>query len=97
MSSSQAAQAAFDPLRTVYCYSVQALPDAGVLPRILQSFAKLGVVPRRCHAALEGAAEQRLVVDVQVQGLEEVMAEHIADQLRASVCVDSVLTARLQA
>lgn len=97
MSSSHAAQAAFDPLRTVYCYSVQALPDAGVLPRILQSFAKLGVVPRRCHAALEGAAEQRLVVDVQVQGLEEVMAEHIADLLRSSVCVDSVLTSRLQA
>ena len=96
MSSSLAALAAFDPLRTVYCYSVQALPDAGVLPRILQSFAKLGVVPRRCHAALEGAAEQRLVVDVQVEGLEEIMAEHIADLLRASVCVDSVLTSRLQ-
>ena len=96
MSVVAAAPAALDPLKTVYCYSVQALPEAGVLPRILQSFAKLGVVPRRCHAALEGAAEQRLVVDVQVQGLAEVMAEHIADLLRTNVCVDSVLTSRLQ-
>lgn len=97
MSGMHAARAALDPLKTVYCYSVQALPEAGALPRILQSFAKLGVVPRRCHAALEGAHEQRLVVDVQVEGLEEVMAEHIADLLRSSVCVDSVLTSRLHA
>ena len=95
MSSSFAAAAEAAPFASdLYCYSVYADAHPGALPRVLEPFAKLGLVPHRCHAMLEGRRGERLVIDLQVGGLEVTMADHIAAALRALPCVETVLTAR---
>jgi hypothetical protein len=37
-----------------YCFSVQAAADPGMLPRVLELFAKRNLVPSRCHAVVTG-------------------------------------------
>ena len=73
-----------------YCFSVFAAPDASVMPRVLELFAKRGLVPSRFDAAASAAD---LSIDVQVAGLEEDTASHIAACLRNVVHVERVLTA----
>lgn len=73
-----------------YCFSVFAAPEASVMPRVLELFAKRGLVPVRFDAAVSGAD---LSIDVQVDGLESETAAHIAACLRNVVHVERVLTA----
>lgn len=73
-----------------YCFSVFAAPEASVMPRVLELFAKRGLVPSRFEAAVSGSD---LSVDVQVGGLEPETASHIAACLRNVVHVERVLTA----
>jgi acetolactate synthase small subunit len=77
----------------IYCFSVFAAAEASVMPRVLELFAKRGLVPRRLDAAVGGADDEELVVDLQVDGLAPETAEHIAASLRQMVHVDRVLTA----
>ncbi len=82
----------FSP-QTTWCFSVFATPEPGVMPRVLELFAKRGLVPRRFHGDLVGAGADGLVIDVQVDGLAADTAEHVAASLRGLVAVDRVLTA----
>jgi len=73
-----------------YCFSVFATPDASVMPRVLELFAKRGLVPSRFHASVTG---RDLSIDLQIGDLEPGTAEHIAACLRNVVHVERVLTA----
>jgi acetolactate synthase small subunit len=73
-----------------YCFSVFAAAEASVMPRVLELFAKRGLVPSRFDAAVSGAD---LSIDVQVDGMEAHTASHIAACLRNVVHVGRVLTA----
>ncbi|HWA41708.1 MAG TPA: hypothetical protein VHA10_00740 [Hypericibacter adhaerens] len=75
-----------------YCFSVQAAADPGLLPRVLELFAKRNLVPSRCHAVLNGPEHDELLIDLQVTGLGAEEAEHVARSLRQIVFVTSVLT-----
>lgn len=75
-----------------YCFSVQAAADPGMLPRVLELFAKRNLVPSRCHAVVTGPEQEELLVDLQVAGLAPEEAEHVARSLRQMVFVASVLT-----
>lgn len=75
-----------------YCFSVQAASDPGMLPRVLELFAKRDLVPSRCHAVLTEPEREELLIDLQVTGLTPDEAEHIARSLRQLVFVASVLT-----
>jgi len=75
---------------TIYCFSVFAAPEASVMPRVLELFAKRGLVPTRFHGSVAGSD---LSIDVQVGGLAEDTANHIAACLRNIVHVERVLTA----
>lgn len=82
---------ATDPRSTpTYCFSVFAAPDASVMPRVLELFAKRGLVPARFDAAVSGPD---LSIDVQIDGLEADTASHIAACLRNVIHVERVLTA----
>jgi hypothetical protein len=76
----------------VYCFSVQAAADPGLLPRVLELFAKRNLVPSRCHAVLSEPEREELLIDLQVTGLTPEEAEHVARSLRQLVFVASVLT-----
>jgi hypothetical protein len=77
------------------CFAVRAQPDAGSLPRILELFAKRGLVPSRVMAVLCGEGEEtRLLVELEIGGLAPMLADIIAESLRQIVVVERVLTAR---
>jgi len=56
--------------RAVACFTVSGTADPGLLLRVLDLIAKLGRVPLRCHADLDGAEETGiLTIDLIVSDL----------------------------
>jgi acetolactate synthase small subunit len=76
------------------CYAVRALADPGSLPRLLEPFAKRGLVPSAMHVRSTGVIS---LVDLQVEGLDRATAELIAETLRQIVTVERVLLSPLAA
>ena len=89
----------FSPASTTFptvCFAISARPEPAVMPRVLEPFAKRGLVPTRWHAVCGGASGQaadELVIDIQIAGLDPALVELIAASLRQIVGVESVLTA----
>ena len=81
----------------IYCFSIQAQADPGVMPRVLQLFAKRNLVPLRLHSDLVGdvlgAARRDLAIDVQIEGVTPALGDYIARCLRQIPGVATVLTA----
>jgi acetolactate synthase small subunit len=71
------------------CFSVHARAEPGVMPRVLELFAKRGLVPQKWHSAASGTA---LTIDVQIKGLGRDAVDYIARCMRQIVGVDVVLT-----
>jgi len=76
------------------CFSVHADAEPGVMPRVLELFAKRGLVPQRWHSAAAGKA---LTIDVQIGGLRRDTADYIAQCMRQIVGVETVLTSERRA
>ncbi len=68
-----------------YCFEADAEP--GVLPRALELIAKRGIVPARVFAQ---ADEDLLSVEIEVEGLENEVAEHVGRCLGQLVGVRQV-------
>jgi acetolactate synthase regulatory subunit len=75
------------------CFSVEAEADPSVMPRVLEVFAKRGLVPCQWHSSLGRPGGTELVIDIQVAGLAADMVARIAGALRQVVRVQSVLIA----
>jgi acetolactate synthase small subunit len=76
----------------VYCFALMAQALPGVMPRVMEPFAKRGLVPARCHATVCGRTSSELSIDVQIADIDADQAELIAAQLRQIVGVSTVLT-----
>lgn len=76
-------------LPSTACFSVHAAPEPGVMPRVLELFAKRGLVPQRCHGAATGA---QLTIDMQIAGLDRAAVDYIARCMRQIVGVEAVVT-----
>lgn len=88
-------QSQFSTESSVACFAVRAAADPGTLSRVVELFAKRGLVPKSVHARLAGATEESsLLIDVQIDALDAESAERIAESLRQIVTVERVLTAR---
>ena len=74
------------------CFTVLAAADPGILARVLEPFAKRGLVPTRLYASLDGAGAGELAIDLQFAGLAMPLAEQIAAGLRNVWGVSAVLT-----
>jgi ABC-type amino acid transport substrate-binding protein len=72
----------------VSAFSIRAAVDPGVMPRVLELFAKRGMVPRRWVSAVVG---DELTIDVEVQGFPPDVAEYVANCLRQVTFVEVVL------
>ena len=81
--------AAGDAPFVAVCFSVQAAAEPGVMPRVLELFAKRGLVPQKWQSAVSGTL---LTIDVQIGGLGRDMADYIARCMRQIAGVDAVLT-----
>ena len=73
-----------------YCLTVRTVADPGSLPRLLEVFAKRGMVPSKLFCVATGADE--LTVDLQVTGIDDELGAVIANQLRSQVGIETVLT-----
>ena len=71
------------------CFSVHAHADPGVMPRVLELFAKRALVPSSWHSSVSG---EDLTIDVQMRGMEAHLAEYVAACLRQIAYVQVVLT-----
>ena len=74
------------------CYSVHAPVDPSVMPRVMEIFAKRGLVPTRWHSSICGDRGGELQIDIQMTDLEPGLAERLAASMRQLFCVRSVLT-----
>jgi acetolactate synthase small subunit len=71
------------------CFAVHASAEPGVMPRVLELFAKRGLVPTSWHSSVAG---RDLTIDVQMRGLDGETAEYVAACLRQIAYVEVVLT-----
>jgi acetolactate synthase small subunit len=83
---------------TVYCFSILAAAEPGVMPRVLELFAKRGLTPTRWHSDVTGARRSGdgpdLAIDIQVDGLDVDEGDYIARCLRQVFQVEAVLTSQ---
>jgi hypothetical protein len=82
-----------DPAATT-CFSVTGEASPGLLPRLLEPFAKRGLVPDAFHAS---AADGRLTVEIRCGGMEAALAAYIGRCLRQVYLVERVLVSTHEA
>ncbi|HYB08228.1 MAG TPA: hypothetical protein VEJ16_00995 [Alphaproteobacteria bacterium] len=80
-----------DVTTTTACFAVEARPEPGVMPRVLELFAKRGFVPTQWHSSVGGPGRGQISIDIQIEGMDGALAEYIARCLRQLADVDSVL------
>ncbi|HVJ41494.1 MAG TPA: hypothetical protein VM639_08350 [Dongiaceae bacterium] len=95
-SSGYSPPASHSPVVDVHCFSVRADLDPGLLPRLLELFAKRGLWPSKFYsqalASEQPGQPTEAVIDIQIAGLDCATCDHIAMQFRGMVGVQSVLT-----
>jgi acetolactate synthase small subunit len=92
MSSSlplAAAHADGEAAPVTVCFSLQARAEPGVMPRVVELFAKRGLVPQKWHSTAAGPG---LTIEVQMNGLGRDLAGYIARSMRQIIGVEAVLT-----
>jgi acetolactate synthase small subunit len=87
-----AASAADNYLPATTCFSVYARAEPGVMPRVLELFAKRGLVPSRWVSATFGDDHSELSIDIQTRGFGRETVDYIAACLRQIAFVQVVLT-----
>jgi acetolactate synthase small subunit len=76
------------------CFSVHAQADPSVMARVLELFAKRGLVPHRWHSV---ASAGSLVIDIQLEGCAPELGAYMARSMRQIATVEAVLTSTRQA
>ena len=74
------------------CFAVHAEADPSVMSRVLEEFAKRGLVPLRWHGSRGGYGGRELTIDIQLEGLDAALTTRIAAVLRQQHRVHQVLT-----
>ena len=78
--------------RQTACFSVIATAEPGTMTRVLEIFAKRGLVPARWLSAVAGPRDGEIHIDIQLADVDRELAERLAQSLRQVVSVQSVLT-----
>ena len=89
LSAAAASVADADDFPHTVCYSILARAEPGVMPRVVELFAKRGLVPQKWHSTAAGSA---LTIDLQIGGLGDDLADYIARCMRQIMGVETVLT-----
>jgi hypothetical protein len=80
-----------ESIASIFCFSIDVVPDPGTMARVLEQFAKRGLVPTRWHSdVIESDVMQ---IDIQIIGLSATLGQDIARCLGSIVGVHGVLTA----
>lgn len=89
LSLAVAREAAADAPAFPVCFSVLARAEPGVMPRLIELFAKRGLVPRSWHSTMAGPV---LTIEMEIGGLGRDTADYIARCMRQIIGVQAVLT-----
>ncbi|HEY3909578.1 MAG TPA: hypothetical protein VGM07_06780 [Stellaceae bacterium] len=92
--SSVAARVVETTLSETAYFSVHATAEPGVMPRVLELFAKRGLVPSGWRSARSGADQAQLAIEIEMRGLGCEAADYIAACLRQIASVEIVSTCR---
>ena len=92
-----AASVADDYLPATACFSVRARAEPGVMPRVLELFAKRGLVPSFWQSSTSGSDRSQLAINIQMRGLGSETIDYIAACLRQIAFVEVVVTSRKHA
>ena len=79
-------------LHPTVTFTVRAARTPDALPRVLELFAKRNLVPDRCTSRRVGEARDRLLFEIQMEGMELRLADYMAACMRQIVHVESVVT-----
>ena len=79
--------------RATAMFFVSCDADPGVLPRLIEPFAKLGLVPHRVHASREDGDGSVQHVDLRARDLDARTAHLLDKMIRSVVGVRSVISA----
>ncbi len=83
--------------RQTACFSVIATTEPGTMPRVLEIFAKRGLVPSRWLSAVAGPRGEEFHIDIQLADADAELVERLAQSMRQVVSVQSVLTSEKRA
>ena len=83
---------AADHLPATACFAVHAHAEPGVMPRILELFAKRGLVPTCWHSTTCGLRDTELRIDIHMRGIGRDLTDYIAACLRQISYVEVVVT-----
>ncbi len=89
-----AASVAENKLPATACFSVHARAEPGVMPRVLELFAKRGLVPSFWQSSTSGGDGTRLKIDIQMCGLRNETIDYMAACLRQITFVEVVVTSQ---
>jgi acetolactate synthase small subunit len=78
---------------SVQCISVIAQADPGALARVIEPFAKLGLIPLSVTSRHFADADQ-LVIDIQIAGMAEELGQKIAKTIGSIPMTVRVLTGK---
>lgn len=82
-----------DDLPAAAAFSIRARAEPGVMPRVLELFAKRGLMPSLWHSSTTlGPERQELTIDIEIPGLDRPLVDYIAACMRQIVSVEVVLT-----
>jgi len=81
-----------DPHPSVFCLSLRAGAEIGVMARVVQALARRSLLPKSWHST---AAGELLLMDLQIPGLSDSEGELLAAALAQIVGIEEVLTSRL--
>jgi len=73
-----------------YRYSLSAIREPSVLSRVIEMFALRDLIPHDVTCRVEEGHEPRLLIELQVRGLEAQHAQHLAQRMRNIVPVLAV-------
>jgi len=76
----------------VACFSVAAFADPATMSRLLDLFAKRGMVPQRFSGSLSACSADRLDIDIQMAGLPADQVSYLARCMERLPCVERVMT-----
>lgn len=75
----------------VQCFSVTGAADPGLMPRIMELWAKRGLVPDRWHGGRAGPGGFDIDIDIETSELDYELARQIAEAMRCIFGVSQVL------
>lgn len=71
-------------------FAIDADAECSVMPRVLEQFASLGLIPSRWESAVEG---DTLHIELSMAGMDSARAEYLARRLRRIFPIRAVVTA----